>query len=311
MRLTMLFTADWHLRADVPRCRLETEDEWFLHQQQAVRFIVDRANALEASLCIVGDIFHTPVVSQKIFNMVLMELLQCTTRVFIMAGNHDMYKRTTSLSNTSYESLAIIAERRKTPIRPLSDLITAIPYGDTKKVEASTPMGIAAVHECCFKDGASIPPGAEAVTPPELLGRYPNYRIIVAGDQHHPFLYKHGKRAVINCGCITKQSVKFKDEELGVWLVADNDPEGAYPDWVITKIPMPADDGVVSDKHIVAAEDRSERLGAFVAKLQSIEDSSESLDFRARLLSDPRRAELSAGAKQKLEEVVENSYQTD
>lgn len=298
----MIFTADWHIRGDVPRCRMETEEEWLEHQRSVIRFIVKTANDRNEALGIVGDIFHTPVVSQKAFNMVLSELLDLKHGAYIMAGNHDMYKRTLDLGNTSYEALSIWASKDMF-ISNLDSLIQVAQYGDTEKKTWEKDVPVIAVHECCFPAEASIPPGAEAVLPQELLGRYKGFNVIVVGDQHHPFHHKHGARSVVNCGCITKQSGAFKDVDLFIWDIN-------LETYEIEQIPLPADVGVVSDSHIVAADERAERLGAFVEKLKSVEASADSLDFRARLLADDRKATLTTTARNLLQEYVEQSYET-
>ena len=86
--MKMLITADWHLRADRPRCR--TDEDWMQTQENTLRQIADYANEYGVPVVIIGDLVNTPQVTDRVKSMFLKFCNQIQERVYLLAGNHDL-----------------------------------------------------------------------------------------------------------------------------------------------------------------------------------------------------------------------------
>ena len=86
--MKILLTADWHIRGDRPRCRVDKD--WIESQRQdiaAVRKIAD-VNSVD-EVWILGDLFHQPRCATEAVVMVLDELKKFNCQVRILPGNHE------------------------------------------------------------------------------------------------------------------------------------------------------------------------------------------------------------------------------
>ncbi len=285
--MKILHTADWHLRADTPRCR--QDPDWIETQRRAIREIVETANKLKASLSIGGDIFHTPTVSAKIVNMFLDEIKLLNRPASIMAGNHDLpYHSWTGVLDSSFGTLWTIATGKSPSILyTLSALGDYINFGSTlgesnpglAYLREDIKMDLLFLHELVFRTAKDLPPTDKAKTATELLAEYPDYKVILLGDNHHSweFVAKTG-RAVLNPGCLTRQDASFIDYQPGAWLL---DSETFETEW----IPLTADlenGAVVTDAYLKTQEERENRIASFVESVQS--SGKISLSFEDNLL---------------------------
>ena len=58
-----ILTADWHLRATRPRCRID--EDWYATQRNAVKQVKNIALEKKCSVAIVGDIFNKIVANKS------------------------------------------------------------------------------------------------------------------------------------------------------------------------------------------------------------------------------------------------------
>ena len=88
--MKFVLTADWHLREDLPRCRVDKD--WIQVQKNALGQILSICRKKNCNLYVVGDIFHR----SSEFRMVRMvqnladELEKTNLRLYYLAGNHDL-----------------------------------------------------------------------------------------------------------------------------------------------------------------------------------------------------------------------------
>lgn len=285
--MKILHTADWHLRADTPRCRLDSD--WIETQRRAINEIVKIANSNDAILSIGGDIFHTPTVPARIVNMFLDEIENLSRPACIMAGNHDLpYHSWENVADSSFGTLWAIATGRPSVLRSHSFLGDFIHFGSTlgksipglAYVRDSIDTDLLFLHELVFKSAKDLPPTDKAKTAPELLAEHPGYNFILLGDNHHSWQYKAVITGcqVLNPGCLTRQDASFIDYKPGAWLI---DTETLEAKW----IPLQADlmsGSVVTDSYLKTQAERETRIAAFVESVQS--SGKVSLSFEDNLL---------------------------
>lgn len=272
-----IITADWHLRADKPRCRLD--ENWFVTQQHVLSFISEETKNRGVPLFVVGDIFNTPNVPSSIVNIALDCLLDIlsTTAVGILAGNHDLpYHSWANVNNSSFGILN----------RLFDDMGS---YGQWahfgEAFDGAEEDKIRFIHALTFPDLDSIPSNAEAFTAPELLSEYPD-NWIFTGDYHHSFHYEKNGRHVINPGCILRQVADMIEYQPKICYV---DTEAEIVEW----INIPDNEAMVTDEYLRDAEEREDRISAFIEGVnQSGQVSLNFLDNLEAAMADNKMNKL-------------------
>ena len=84
----MIISADWHIRATRPRCRVD--NDWLETQRKALRQVLEISLDKGVPIMVVGDIFHSN--SDTSFECISMvqKLADCAGGLYILAGNHDL-----------------------------------------------------------------------------------------------------------------------------------------------------------------------------------------------------------------------------
>lgn len=281
--ISFISTADWHLREDVPRCRVETQEEWVEHQLGRLLWISDKAHELGAQFILAsGDLFHRPRCPEWFLNRIIAVMRQSKVAWVIEPGNHDMDKRDPDMGKTSYGILDQMAQLQQgeTPLFVRArDFIAVVSYNEAE-VSGQVKRPILTMHVFLQKPGDSNV-HVSGTTPRTLLAKYPDHKAICVGDHHAHFSYEREGRVVVNPGALTIQNVELKDQPMGVFLVEVGDTAKA------TSIPFPADTAeLVDDAYIELDKDREGRLAEFQEKMAGVESSAGStLDFEARVLT--------------------------
>ena len=121
-------------------------------------------------------------------------------------------------------------------------------------------------HKMTYK---TEPPFPGCVEPKarSLLYKYPQFDLIVTGDNHEPFTQTYEGRLLVNVGSMMRTTAKQIDYKPAVWLwYADTN--------TVEKVYLPIKQGVVSREHIEEAEVRDSRIDAFIDTL-----NKKGLDF--------------------------------
>lgn len=128
-------------------------------------------------------------------------------------------------------------------------------------------------HTLTWK-GESPFPGCGSPSAKELLELYPDYHLIVTGDNHKGFVEEHKGRLLVNPGCLMRQTADQADYKPRVylWYSKENEVEAVY---------LPINKDVLTRRHLEDKEKRDERIEAFVAQLGS--DKGMGMSFEANL----------------------------
>lgn len=290
----MIATADWHLQMAVPRCRQETEAEWFQHQARRLNWIVDMANSLNQDLYIAGDITDKAITSPAITRMFIMAMLRLKGTCYVMPGNHCLPNHSLDkMGESNYGILDAIAQGAGN-IKTIDQSPYAyVPYGQDGVWLGKKVPQILFIHRLVFASQEDMPPNAEAITARSLLGLYPGPKVLVTGDNHTKFHAQMGGRSVVNCGCITKRTIDFQDKDLAIWMINEDTFE-------VQEIPIPDNSILVRDNHVEVRKENEEKFKALVEILKDA--GAMTLDFLGNLRDNSNS--LSAEGKAVLEEVV-------
>ena len=263
----MMITADWHLRSDKPRCRLD--EDWEYTQKEMVRWIVETANNYNADLYIIGDIFDTPTVPARILNMFIEEMLKITNHVYFLAGNHDLPQHAIENINNSSIGIMFNYSRYNDPVINMIPKQFAFNNFNTE-IEGDKKSKVLFTHRLVFKDKKSCPPFGDNITASDLLKEYDWTDWIFTGDMHNSFHYEKDGRHVINPGCILRQTADMLDYKPSIYYVEMGINH-------IEKIELPDDGAMVTDEYLRAEEVRDDRITAFVEGIKKGENISLSI----------------------------------
>ena len=261
--IKILVTADWHLRADLPRCRLDTD--WLQFQAQTIKEIDGIAAAKDCmEIWHLGDLFNTSRVPEEVVTMFLDAYGARRVPWHILAGNHDLWGHAYSEINTT--SLGIVLKTVPMLGRIECELYDQIglscwPFGLEPKYIKNT-HGIWATHQLTFPDEAARPPQAKGHTAQDLLD-ITDADLVLTGDYHHQFVhYESGTtRGVINPGCTTLQAADMLDYRPSVTILSfERDSDGSLI-WGTEIVYLKADQkSLVSTEHLEEVKQRDSRL---------------------------------------------------
>lgn len=289
--MRFICTADWHIRATRPRCRID--EDWIQTQRQALAQIVKISKEKKAPVMVVGDLFHSNSdVSFECIQMV-QQMADELGELYILAGNHDLPYH--SSENIEKSAIGVLLNS--------SRIFNIKTFTDSEKISASNfdedddlNAGIVFKHTLVFPDAKSIPPNCDGTTAKELLEEFPNAEWIFTGDYHHNFHYEKNGRHVVNSGCLLRQASDFKDYQCGVYFV-DTDKN------IVEFIPIIDSEQLIDDSYILQENEREERIDNFVQKLKDTE--SVSLDFLANVENALQNNNLDSELKKVVEELLE------
>ena len=266
-KASAILSADMHLRLDTPEART---DDYRAAQARKVKFLADLQREHDCPILDAGDMFHKWRVEPELEGFALLNL---PADIITVPGNHDLPNHSLALYHKS--SLHVLEAAGKVRVlktdsgnrihSPDTFVIDGIqilgfPYGEPLVgVDSDSRRTVAIVHAYI---GESMPPGVEGYTPAQLLAALPGFDLIVSGHNHVPLVYEHRGRVVVNPGSMMRMFADQGDMKPGVflWYAGEN---------TVERVEYPIAPSVVSREHIETREARTDRMDAFVARLDS------------------------------------------
>ena len=257
-----IITADWHLRKDKPRCRLDTD--WIETQRSQIMEVSHYANDYSCPVIIVGDIFNKSVVPEEITNLFIQFCSTVKKGVYIVAGNHDLpYHSMDNVLDSSIGIILTIASKMNSKYLKTLDEMDGIVWNhfgqDFIKKDDCT---IIALHQLVFESVKDMPPNVEASTAQELLDQYPYANYIFTGDMHKSFHYiSSDNRHVVNPGHLNRQTADQINDPIVYFVDTE---ENIVEELAITDLSE-----LVTDEYLKKEAAREDRIEAFIEKVQS------------------------------------------
>lgn len=258
---TAILTSDMHLRDTQPVCRL---DDFWTTQWKKVEFIRQLRHRYECPILHAGDLFHHWKCSPKLVNAALQDLPDYFYTVY---GQHDLPQHNLDLVADSSVYTLVLGER-----------VLVLPeahYGQTPSSGSISLSGrkILVWHNLTWCQELPYP-GCTASPASKLLDRYPQFDLILTGDNHRSFYVADDGRLLVNPGSLTRQTADQVDHEpcVYLWYAETNTVEQVF---------IPIDSNVVSRSHIEHDKERDQRIDAFVSKLS--DDWKVAVDFATNL----------------------------
>lgn len=249
-----ILTADWHLREDQPTCR--TDDFW-IAQWKKVKYITSLQEQYNCLVLHAGDFFGGPShhYHWKPSPRLLSETIQWIPNDFwTVYGNHDLPQHNLDLAYKS--GIYTLYQAGKLIILP-GVHCDHYPAHDDQLIKGKQVL---IWHKMVWhkeKPYPDAPNDSEAI---QILKQYPQFDLIVTGDNHQSFTAEYEGRLLVNPGCLTRQTAKDINHQPRVylWHAETNTVTPEY---------LPIEQDVITREHIEVKEQRDERIEAFVNRL--------------------------------------------
>ncbi len=288
-----ILTGDWHLREDQPICRL---DDFFAAQMTKLRFLKNLQEEMGCPVIVAGDVFHHWKASPKLLTYTMRNIPR---DVYAVWGNHDLPQHSLDLREKSgLETLSVSGHITILPGLHWGQ----VPTEDFQEEWDSYSRrfgGLVAWHIMTYKQQLPYP-GCSSDSALKLLKKYPQFDLIVTGDNHQSFTQEYRGRWLVNPGSLSRQTADQIDHEPCVYLWYRSSRK-------LEKVPIPIEKEVITRDHIAEdGKNRGERYQAFIEHLK--EEGDFDLSFRSNLDRYLRERKVIGSVKQlileKLEEVA-------
>ena len=249
-KVTAILTSDWHLREDTPVCFIK---DWHQEQWKAVEFVRSLQLTYQCPVFHAGDLFHHWKSSPALLSQTLSFLPQ---KFYTIYGQHDLPQHNWELRNKSGLHTLEVAGA----LNVLHGHHWGQEPAGNSVINIGTSKRICVWHNMTYQ---KIPfPGASGGMANKILRKYPQFDLIVTGDNHQSFVEEYQGRILVNPGSLTRQTADQIDFKPSVYLWhAENNS--------VERIFIPCQEGAISREHIERKEERDSRISAFISKLDS------------------------------------------
>ena len=295
--MKILLTADWHIRGDRPRCRID--EDWIESQRQDIQAVVDIARREKVDEAwVLGDLFHQPRAATEAVNMVLVGLkdLRDVCPVYILPGNHDLPYH--DYGNLEQSSLGIVLKsfpELRTRQEPSGLILAAAPFG----LDPVDPHAdVWATHQLTFENAETRPPMAGGKIAQDLLDEAPGVQVVVTGDYHRGYVYTGADgRRVITPGCLNIQAADMDNYRPRVYIW-DTATDHVTPHY------LPLNSAAVVTDYLAAEKERDERMDKCLEVATAA--ASVALSFTDNLKAAAEEPETAPGVKGIINEVLDH-----
>jgi len=248
-RPSAILTSDWHIREDIPTCYPDggfQEDQW-----AAVEAIRHLQLAYDCPILHPGDLFDYWKPSPSLLSMTMLAIPK---QFYTVYGQHDLPQHSLKLKQKS--GMHTLEVAKKVTVLPFTH------YGEMPNMALEFPQlighKILVWHHLTYMTQPY--PGATGGNAKGILRKYPQFDLIVTGDNHTSFWVEYQGRLLVNPGPITRQTAKQIDYKPRVYLWF-KDTNTVIPHY------LPFTEGIISREHIDKKEKRDNRIDAYISKL--------------------------------------------
>ena len=273
---TAILAADLHIRADIPMCRT---DDYLQAQFNKLKFIFKLCKENNCPLLVAGDIGNKSQWPNWLLEKTISIINKYKIKIICIPGQHDLPEHRLDYWQKSGCGVLHRAATIKLLSEPIlyHNIFRIFPFGYGTEINhcklITPPSKIAMAHQMVIEN-KPLWPGQEASKGNTLLKKFPEYNLILTGDNHNPFVAEYQGRLLVNPGSVMRMTAAQIDHKPRVykWYSDTNTVEAVY---------LPIEKGVISRVHIENKEERDERMEAFVSRMK--DDFEISLSFENNL----------------------------
>ncbi len=251
MQVDLIICSDIHLREDRPVCR--TDDFVNTTQWRKMDVLCGLQSKYGCPVIHAGDLFHHWKPSPELLSKTIEHL---PNQFYTVYGNHDLPQhnmdmvekcgvytlRTANAVEISANNHGLSIEMKHWGEKPLNEKYKSILVWHVFNYQGAEPW-----------------PGCTSPTATKLLKQYPQYKLIITGDNHTPFVQEYKGRLLVNPGSLSRQKTD-ETHEPRVYL---------YNEASNTVVPffIPIESDVITSEHLQREKQRDERITTFVSQL--------------------------------------------
>jgi len=286
----LILMSDLHIRDDQPIARTDNFQEAMWRK---LTFISELQKKHGCPILNGGDLFNFWKPSPELLSKATKYL---PDNMYSIYGQHDVPQHSLQLAHKSGMYNLIINEKIKllkecsweqTPTDG-SFMVTSGDGTRTRKI---------LVWHIFNYQGKEPWPGCTSPKSGGLLRKYPQFDLILTGDNHQPFVETYKDRLLVNPGSVMRSTAGQVDHKPRVYLyfASTNTVEAVY---------LPIEEGVINRDHIEVEEKRTSRINAFVSKLNG--DYEVGLSFEDNLAIFENSNEVEDGVMEIIYKSIEN-----
>ena len=274
-------TADNHISASVPKCRVETEEEWISYQKDLMLQVKELVG--DDLLINAGDVidFYNPYKT----NVVTNAIIDCSPKNHVLIGGNHCCMGISQDMERALQTGALGVLARSNSITYLNDSDTFEwgdyvihpsnfkngRFGEHRDVDPNK-INILMGHFLCFPD---VKPSfiKEGTTAKEFLKEYIEYDYAFIGDYHDSYLVDN---KFLSPGSLTRRTASQMEHKPCIWSLE----AGKFTQHFL-KVPLAEE--VISREHL---DKKEAKEGRFDDWAESVENSDiEDLDIESSLHS--------------------------
>lgn len=263
-RVDAILTSDWHLREDTPKCRT---DDFLKALILKMKFVSDLQRKYNCPVLHGGDLFHYWKSSPFLISLALENL---PNDFWSAIGQHDLPQHVMSLIHKSAFHTVVKAER----VHFMQEWGHWGKDPEDAGYWKDSERKVTVLHRMVWKDRPPFP-GCVDMCAKDVLRAYPEYDLILTGDNHTPFVERLNGRILVNPGSLMRTTADQMDHRPRVYLWDSEVNE-------VSPVYLPINPGVVTRDHLDHQEERDARIQAFVERL-TMEDWNSELSFEVNL----------------------------
>jgi DNA repair exonuclease SbcCD nuclease subunit len=258
------------LREDTPICRTDNFQE---AQWDKVRFIKELQQKHDCIVLHGGDLFDHWKTSPYLLSKTVEHLPDCFYSDY---GNHDLPQHNFELYNKSGLHVLHATQQLFAPnyihFPKHKWEFNFWHFGVSPNIELkdTNALHILVWHTMTYTNDMPYP-GCPDLPAIKLLKKYPEYQLILTGDNHQTFVEGYKGRLLVNPGSLTRQDASQINHKpcVFLWFAESNTVQPVY---------LPIRKDVVSREHIEATEQRCGRIDAFISSLNNEYSTTISFD---------------------------------
>ena len=274
--MNYILTADLHFQYTIPICR---KDNFLQTQINKMEWLETIRKKYDGIILCAGDITHRAREDKQ--NEFLNMLISHMPKIYGVAGNHDLLSH--QWDNIYKSAIGVLINTNKYNIiennNPLSFNNTDdIIYGFNWGTELSNPLNkgknstIALWHKMILAPNDNLTNYVDGINSNSLLDKFPEYDLILTGDNHKTFIIEKDNRFLINPGSFLRLTSSQKDFKPSIFIYNSINK-------TIEQIFIPIEKNIISDEHINKKE--SIDFDAYIEQLQNKE--SLNIDFKENI----------------------------
>jgi len=248
-----ILTSDWHLREDQPICRT---DDFQAAMWRKIDFISELQKKHDCPVLNAGDLFNHWKPSPELLTKASEHMPNDFWSIY---GQHDLPQHSLDLAYKS--GLYNLWKNGKLK------LLDECSWGQIPKngsmifpriLDLDKHMLVWHIYNYQGKTW----PGNTSPKAAKLLRKYPQYDLILTGDNHQSFVEEHEGRLLVNPGSLMRSTADQVDHKpcVYLWYADTNTVEAVY---------LPIEQGVISREHIEEKQQRDARIDSFIERLDS------------------------------------------